>query len=443
MRLTANLRTPFILFFFRSLLLSPFLVVAFTSTPTAAAATTTGTPSLTAKNGEPTVFNIPFTNEGEERIQLIAPKSLHPECRWITPLPRLNPGEKTRLTAVCRFSGGRLEETQQRRVDLPLFIATPGKPPSSIPFPLIARVSSSGAKPVIQIQTSATPPRLTIEATSCPPLQDQLQALNTLSRSDASPECLCSSGTCRLTLDEALPPGIRALTGMRANCDGPNCFNAAFVTSGVLDRIRHVGSDETSALLESSRCSEVPIGDTPAPGDLIVIREGKQLIHGFTFISPELVFSKANLSAKSAYEFASLDSVLADFNVPARCRGIPAHAAEQLDCARTKRSSFFRCREDSRPRDSASFSAWRKSINSMECAVAGAISVGSPSSPLEFSQLRTLLESNQALYESVRKTSPENEAERSELTLMRGELESLYFQLKYMDPLGKTSRITH
>ncbi len=107
-----------------------------------------------------------------------------------------------------------------------------------------------------------------------------------------------------VSLNAFLPPNAALLFNREPNFGGPNCFNAAFMASGIMDpaRKRHVGNPEADQLL-AMYFKKVPAA-SPRPGDVLVLNGGD---HAVYYLGGGLVFHKKSYLKQHIYRIARLE----------------------------------------------------------------------------------------------------------------------------------------
>lgn len=133
---------------------------------------------------------------------------------------------------------------------------------------------------------------------------------------------------------------ILSLLGTGPALRGPNCWNAALLSAGLVNGVHHVGADEFTFYLEGPLCHEVPF-DQSLPGDIVAFRratrDGRLVngpygyeIHGFTLAGGGMAFTKNGTATGDRYQIQSLESLRQDYEKTNRreCRqlGLPAEA---------------------------------------------------------------------------------------------------------------------
>lgn len=126
------------------------------------------------------------------------------------------------------------------------------------------------------------------------------------------PECYCSKDDCHIDVAPISPAFVKEVTNYDGEWskatfyNGPNCFNAALVSSQTLANINFTHPSEMSALLKSSLCQERNIEEQPKAGDLLIVRNQKDPffeIHAAVYLDERLSFSKYGESSSMLYSY--------------------------------------------------------------------------------------------------------------------------------------------
>lgn len=185
---------------------------------------------------------------------------------------------------------------------------------------------------------------LVLSSPGCAILERQAAALaewrGRLGESARAPgACRCGAQGCSIAVGPVAPDFVSSYHGARAGRWGPNCWNAALVSSKILSVPGFTPPAEMTFWMESPLCSPLGAGEVPRPGDIIAIRDqAGEEVHGFVYLTEELSFSKNRLTAASAYALQSPRDVYGEFPVPDACRRPGAKAP---DCP--ARADYFRC----------------------------------------------------------------------------------------------------
>lgn len=143
---------------------------------------------------------------------------------------------------------------------------------------------------------------------------------------------------------------IRALVNREAARNGPNCWNAALYSRGLVEGIRHVDGHEFTAWLSSPLCEEVSAEQATA-GDVVALRrfttDGRLVkgpygaeIHGFLLGDDGIGFTKNGTNAKDIYQFQDTREIFRLYQSinqkDCRLIGFPKEACQL-------RAQYFRC----------------------------------------------------------------------------------------------------
>ncbi len=191
-----------------------------------------------------------------------------------------------------------------------------------------------------------------LSAPSCPLLIKQMEALQTWKnqRENVSEDCSTSSvertaNGCSAEVTSCLPQIVSELHGTTSEWDGPNCFNIAMVTSGFMKHKIHEGGDTFQHYVNSPLCRTLEVDESPLPGDIGVVatqsdRFGLDFSHGFTWISPQMVFSKNGLATKHHYRVQSFEEMYQNEVELLNCRDSMDLACEELKVVSYRCKSF-------------------------------------------------------------------------------------------------------
>lgn len=120
-----------------------------------------------------------------------------------------------------------------------------------------------------------------------------------------------SNNTCSVDVSKCLPPEVVSYHGKKSPVHGPNCWNLALVMAKVVPALRHTTQEEMAFFMNSPLCKEIGPSEPRLPGDIGAIRtlnSGAE-VHGFMWISDELVFSKNGASKEQPYALQSFKGV--------------------------------------------------------------------------------------------------------------------------------------
>ena len=163
--------------------------------------------------------------------------------------------------------------------------------------------------------------RVWIENANCATFDGNLSALKTWTES-TSASCTIQNRTvkeslCSADIHDCLPEHVKKYQGVKAEFNGPNCWNLALVMKGLLPHLRKSSPEEMTFYMNSDLCHKLDVSEAPQPGDIGAIRtkncnpsESSQSnssceIHGFIYVSPDLVYSKNSEAKESPYALQS------------------------------------------------------------------------------------------------------------------------------------------
>lgn len=148
----------------------------------------------------------------------------------------------------------------------------------------------------------------------------------------------------------SLPPRAEKLVGTYSSLHGPNCWNSALYSAGLVSGIRHVDFSEFTAWLDSPLCEEVEEKAAVA-GDIVALRrargDGRLVdfpytaeIHGYLLVAPGLAFTKNGTGKGDGYQVQDIPSLRLNYETVNKqdCRvlGLPK------ELCRLK-AQYFRC----------------------------------------------------------------------------------------------------
>ncbi len=161
--------------------------------------------------------------------------------------------------------------------------------------------------------------RLILEGTDCQSLKREVIALR--GWAEASGETLSKfpnlekvRAGCQVDVTGSVPREVSKLHGRYSASAGPNCWNSALVSTGLLKDLRVVKGDEFTSFMSSPLCKKISSSESKRPGDVGAIREfymkddsdigrsGAMEVHGFVYISENLVYQKSSSSEKAKWE---------------------------------------------------------------------------------------------------------------------------------------------
>ncbi len=148
--------------------------------------------------------------------------------------------------------------------------------------------------------------------------------------------------------------GTAVLAGpLRVTKHGPNCYNSALTSAGVLNHLRYVSPEEFGHILKSPVCREVSTQEVQ-PGDLRVYfyqAPGVQwferiLIHANVYLSPELSLNKMTMYLTSQAEIQKESEVRKNYQYLAESRVLTNREQRSFQCTGEScqtETKFYRC----------------------------------------------------------------------------------------------------
>jgi hypothetical protein len=174
----------------------------------------------------------------------------------------------------------------------------------------------------------------------------------------ASPTaCLSHDGSLALDVTSTVPTLVGKLQGVTPLVSGPNCWNAALVSAGMVPYLRYVDGWEMRFWMNySGLCYEPPANVAAQPGDIIAIRQRQaptqenpnpqdpSEVHGMVYVTDQLVFSKNGAGNTNPYSLQVADDVFGQvYGVRPECRSIVGTPNAGHQCANGY-ANLFRCK---------------------------------------------------------------------------------------------------
>lgn len=155
-----------------------------------------------------------------------------------------------------------------------------------------------------------------------------------------------AGNTCFVEVTNCVPDHVKNYQGIKPEKNGPNCWNLSLVMKEILPGLRYSTPEEMAFYMRPPLCRSLKNNEKRMPGDVGAIRgiHGGQIqeeIHGFIYISDDLVYSKNGFSAEAPYEVQPLEKMLDIYEVSKNeeCR----KNAINLKSKCTNVASYFRC----------------------------------------------------------------------------------------------------
>lgn len=117
-------------------------------------------------------------------------------------------------------------------------------------------------------------------------------------------------GSCYVDITDCVPEFVKKYQDVNPSISGPNCWNIALVFAKVVPGLRYTSPEEFAFYLSSPLCKKIQESDKQA-GDIGVTRailnNGTiKEIHGYIYISNNLVFAKQNNDNTSPYKIQTM-----------------------------------------------------------------------------------------------------------------------------------------
>ncbi|MGE3261982.1 MAG: hypothetical protein AB7K68_09400 [Bacteriovoracia bacterium] len=154
--------------------------------------------------------------------------------------------------------------------------------------------------------------------------RDQLVVLQSALEKTFKSKCQAiSKDGNRFVLDTSscIPGRVRDILGKRALIGGPNCYNFALYSIGILDSLRAVNSNEVDEQFftpRSSTCSEMKTA--PQPGQIVSLEEKREnasrKIHAYVHLTDKYALTKNGPDTDSFWQISTLDRINAAYPIP-------------------------------------------------------------------------------------------------------------------------------
>lgn len=264
---------------------------------------------------------------------------------------------------------------------------------------------------------------------SCESLATQAKALASWSKTKSKAECQCLKNQCELVVTELIPSFAKKTNGVCTVNSGPNCWNTALISSGVLSSQRYTTPEEMKFWMSSPLCKKRESPDKPRPGDIVAIRGGAGSysvdLHGFVYISDELSFGKNGPEINDPYEFKKTSEVFKVNQIPKECQ-----TSRHSDCL--KWAEYYQCESmesylaQNPIKNSEQKLLWN-SVEAQECSSASVLSIGA----VELN--RVALESMMKLADEKRASPEQSEEEKFLWNGILIKAKSLWLQNRFVN----------
>ena len=189
-----------------------------------------------------------------------------------------------------------------------------------------------------------------LQADYCEEIFPQIDVLESLT-SDLNHQCgqpqeiekfLFWGGGCEADVTGCLPPHMRDYQGVKPKIMGPNCWNLSLVVAGILPAHIYTAPDAMTFFMGSPLCRKLENNEERLAGDIGAIRRRWSVeIHGFIYLSENLVYSKNN-AYMSPYSLYGLEELYEFFRIDDE----PAHCLDnRMEKGCFNGVEFYRCHE--------------------------------------------------------------------------------------------------
>ena len=128
---------------------------------------------------------------------------------------------------------------------------------------------------------------------------------------------------CVLDVKGIAPKILKQFQFKRPDISGPNCWNTSLVAAKILPHARYTTPEEMNYWMNSPLCKERDSMDEVRPGDVIAIRDkANGEVHGFTYLSNKMAFSKNGFHRSSPYTLQDTKGVFDVYGVAPECQKI-------------------------------------------------------------------------------------------------------------------------
>lgn len=153
-------------------------------------------------------------------------------------------------------------------------------------------------------------------------------------------------GLCFVEVTKCVPDHVKKYQNVKPEKQGPNCWNLSLVMKEILPGLRYSTPEEMSFYMRPPLCRSLKNNEKRMPGDVGAISgiHGGRIqeeIHGFIYVSDDLVYSKNGFAADSPYEVQPLEKMfdLYDVSKGEECRKNSINLKSKC----TNVASYYRC----------------------------------------------------------------------------------------------------
>lgn len=211
--------------------------------------------------------------------------------------------------------------------------------------------------PVFGYFTFSERKMIAIKGESCEVLEKQAEAILAWSNRLGElthmyaymPACYCmEGGQCMMDVFPLSPKMVQEYQSIKPYYDGPNCWNRSLTFAKILPSLTYSTSGEMSFWMNSPLCVERTLDEVPEAGDIIAVRsfnsQGKTYeIHGFTYISEDISFSKNGYRKLSPFQYYNTSDVFRTYWVDPACQRVYGEPEKGSSCYRRKHARYYSC----------------------------------------------------------------------------------------------------
>lgn len=135
-----------------------------------------------------------------------------------------------------------------------------------------------------------------------------------------SMRCRQENNEYSLDITHLLPQRMREMIFQaNLNCVGPNCYNAVLYFLNILPNLRYTTEQEFDFYIKRSGFFyRIEFEDQIQPGDVCVLRIGKQLLHAFINLGSNVAIEKSGAGKDDPYQIVEHKSILDHYSTCSR-----------------------------------------------------------------------------------------------------------------------------
>jgi hypothetical protein len=192
---------------------------------------------------------------------------------------------------------------------------------------------------------------LFLKGKNCELVKKQIMSLEQWNKVSSDKDCNISKGdykehilnnkkSCKVNISTCVPEHVKKYHSRSPEVYGPNCWNLSLVMANILPNLRLSTPEEMEFFMKPPLCRAIKENEKKLPGDIGAIRneEGEE-IHGFIYVSEELVYSKNGTNKASPYALQSINDMNEIYfkEYPEKCKKY------EISSNCTPVQKFFRC----------------------------------------------------------------------------------------------------